>query len=339
VIAIIGVLIALLLPAVQAAREAARRSQCTNHLKQMGLAVHGFQQFQKGLPPIAIADRRVTFFGQLYSYTEQQNLTEILGRDPLTWDNWWSGSNMNDELRKGFGSVTYMKCPSRRSGVCIAEKGDQTVNASSDQVAPGPQGDYAVVMNIRESRYASSDWNYNIAYISHTSPTSTNDIAMHYGPIRVGITLSPGVSGWEAAWRPRDTMSWWRDGTSNQIVVGEKHIHPDKLGKCFFPTNEIMAQHSGDCSYLMSQASHGAAPYSRDVQYNGGLTAPMVREIRRMNDNAGSQGVTSGFGSWHTGICNFLIGDGAVRALGVTTSTEILRRLADVSDGESVFLP
>ena len=76
VIAIIGVLVALLLPAVQSAREAARRAQCSNNLKQIGLAIHNYEDTWKYMPPGSYHAVFGTWITTILPFVEQKNLQE-----------------------------------------------------------------------------------------------------------------------------------------------------------------------------------------------------------------------------------------------------------------------
>jgi hypothetical protein len=129
-------------------------------------------------------------------------------------------------------------------------------------------------------------------------------------------------------------MSWLQDGTSNQFLVGEKFIAKDGIGR-----------------NTEANTKHGDYPYSSTGQLCVGAARPLVRAYQNeslydvtpiansRDPSPGGVVYDRGFGSWHTGICNFLLGDGSVRSISVTTSGPVLKAYAMVSDGQSVALP
>ncbi|HUY93010.1 MAG TPA: DUF1559 domain-containing protein [Pirellulales bacterium] len=103
-----GVLIALLLPAVQAAREAARRSQCSNNLKQIGLALQNYADVYKEFPPQYLADENGkpmhSWRVLILPYMEQQALY-----DQYDFNEAWDGPH-NSQLAAQMPAV--FRCPS-----------------------------------------------------------------------------------------------------------------------------------------------------------------------------------------------------------------------------------
>src|SRR5262245_2735541 len=100
VIAIIAVLIGLLLPAVQKVREAASRTRCTNHLKQIGLAFHQYEHQQRKLPGISWPSKILPYLEQAnYVGTTNVDLYVCPSRrqpDPQSLD--YSGGNPSNSV-------------------------------------------------------------------------------------------------------------------------------------------------------------------------------------------------------------------------------------------------
>jgi hypothetical protein len=343
-------LIALLLPAVQAAREAARRIQCSNHLKQMGIGVHNFHDTQNGIPPSGLAPRMITGYVFLYPFIEQHGLWNLVttyhsnGVASFNWvsffdRSFWTGYDpgpwkMDDEKRKQFGSIPYMVCPSRRGIPALSDDALGFTTVTSDGPNVGPTTDYAMVSN----HDTNGEW---------WSPASlTSDINKNRSPFRRAIVPMNAAGTWDATryseWQSRDSFTWILDGLSNQLMIGEKHIPLSLLGKCgtFNGVDEIRYS---DCSYLPFGDNRGALPmfraFNKNYNSDGTFTGIPISRAADFDDPLTTHGSNFGFGSWHPAIAQFLLADGSVRSIAVTTSTAILVPLSLVNDGVPASLP
>jgi prepilin-type N-terminal cleavage/methylation domain-containing protein/prepilin-type processing-associated H-X9-DG protein len=148
VMAIIGILISLLLPAVQSARETARRSQCQNNLRQLGLALHGFHNTYRVFPasgwtmagPGNPAGKFVGWRPLTLPFIEQENLQQLYNFDL----NWWEGTN---PTAGGVPVKTY-HCPSvpeRRDIASAVAKPPRPAMAFPVSIAPT---DYEAIMGV-----------------------------------------------------------------------------------------------------------------------------------------------------------------------------------------------
>ena len=352
VIAIIGVLIALLLPAIQAAREAARQTQCSNHLKQIGLAVHNFHDTRQGLPPSVITsarggtanalDRgRPSFHILLLPYLEQTALWEELlflsdNLDNETQGTFWD-TTLSETSKKGFGSIPLFKCPTRRSGYAYMDSTSDASGWSGNDYPYGPRVDYV----IPNSRRAPGDPEDLYEHGSTWEWHNPAHLDFQRGPFRLALIENDLPRNW----KPRDAMSWWQDGTSNQFIFAEKHIPAAALEKCQSTggPSGTASNYYWDCGIGFAGGSwrepHVArAATSRNPISDGDIGGRQV--IARQPNHAENSNPDNGaFGSWHPGSCFFLVGDGSVRSVPVTTLSLLVARLVDVGDGYTVEIP
>jgi hypothetical protein len=370
VIAIIGVLIALLLPAVQAAREAARRMQCTNHLKQIGIGVHNFHDTYNGLPPMTVGNNwcenpagstlgirnggsgtasagdsdtydGVTLFGVIFPFIEQNSLYDVITNPTVgsgvafTATAWWfvNLQTSNPDMVKAFGSVATYRCPSRRgNGPQIAI---DTQTPTWDSYFWGPQGDYAMIANMYTSgRGVNNEATGGYDWFRNYCPLASDHFTHSHAAFRPALWESRDLSNNAryaiASWQPRDTFAWWSDGTTNIVILGEKHIPAAHVGICGGSSEATR----GDCSILTTGVWRSPSSMRDTRKYIARSPSDTAYDATRALDH--------GFGGCHPGVCMFLVGDASVRPIANTTPTSNgsnFELIMDVRDGIQATLP
>jgi type II secretory pathway pseudopilin PulG len=303
VIAIIGVLVALLLPAVQAAREAARRSQCQNNLKQIGLAIQMHHDALKFIPNSRRSCDYITWAGTIWPFLEQSNIA-------AQWNPAKSYYGQLENVRQ-YQVATYL-CPSRRSPPQISVEGDADTNGP---FTPGALGDYAC--NLGDVTFQGSD-----------SPIENGIMEDTNGPFVAGGFVTNGTSTdsscsnvqpGKIAIRYKLTFAQIEDGLSNVPFIGEKHVVEPYFGYKSFNDTSV---------------------YNPDYKYSfGRYGGPIAYGLGTPQDGADGSNLTNWnkvFGGPHSGICQFVFGDGRVRPINVGIDLKTLAYLLNRSDGNVI---
>ena len=311
VIAIIGILVALLLPAVQHTRESARRAQCCNNLKQLSLGVLQHLQKQGPFPTggwgwhwTGDADRgfhKQQPGGWVYNilpYIDQSDLHQLPA----------DGQRHNLTKRQKDGAnamvktpLVIMNCPSRRASVLYPKDTSMgtfvgyNITDNTDENNVVARGDYAI--------------NCGNKVITEWFP----------GPPDQETGNDDNWSGWHdveyfngiSFERSEIRMAHVRDGASNTIMLGERHLNPDR--------------------YTL-----GSNPADNEHVYTGFNNDNFRSTNQRPLEDLPGYNSHLHFGSAHWGGCHFAFCDGRVRAINYTVELATFSHLGDRNDGKGL---
>ena len=308
VIAIIGTLLALILPAVQAVREAARRSQCRNNLKQWGLALHQYHESHATYPP-----------GYLFAGPVPTSAAVIfvppnalVGR---IFDGWLPPPAAPPPQDPGWNWITMLLPQLAQSALYRQIDLDWSVGApvNADKVVrPLPlvtcpsDTETGVFTVLRKDGSALAD----------ASTTSYVAVFGKYGLINTNPDDGDGTFQRNSRVRAQDI----RDGLSQTISVGERAAMFAK------------APWAGVMTGGTVRTTPGAPVYTSTIEESPCMTLARIGS-RTLNDRFSEP---YDFFSAHSGQVFFLFADGSVHAISSGINLEILHSLATRSGGEVV---